>query len=70
MNLELRQRWLDAAILLCKDVKAEVLCPKCQTSKLDVINVKDAKDSSVIACIFKCPSCGSFNEARIRRLAS
>jgi hypothetical protein len=49
MKLELRQRWLDAAILLCKDVTAEMLCPKCQISKLDVINVKDAKDSSVIA---------------------
>jgi Zn finger protein HypA/HybF involved in hydrogenase expression len=67
MNIELKQRWIDAATTLGKDVTAKVLCPKCQAANLDVVDVQDTQSSHVVARIYKCPSCGAYNEVRLGR---
>jgi transposase-like protein len=65
MNVDLRQGWINAAILLGKDVTAKVLCPKCQAANLDVVDVQGTQNSAVVARIYKCPSCGAYNEVRL-----
>ncbi len=69
MNVELRQRWIAAAIILGKDISAKVLCPKCQAADFDVIDVRDPQNL-VVARVYKCPSCGAHSDVRLGPLVN
>lgn len=58
------QRWIAAAKILGLNPSAEVLCPRCEASFLEVQDVKAAPD--VLERILRCRSCSAMNAMLMR----
>ena len=65
MNFDIRQRWIDAGIILSKDPHKKVLCPNCQIDYLEVLDVPYDKEPTRFERYMHCKRCSKYNVMRM-----
>lgn len=60
------QRWIEAGKVLAQDPTARILCPKCQSEYLEVVDIRNPANPDELERIMRCPVCGAMNVLRLR----
>lgn len=56
---EVRQKWIQAGVLLAKERNARVECPTCGIGILEVSDQSHPDELGVVDRYLTCPSCGA-----------
>jgi hypothetical protein len=67
MANEITKRWIDAGKAIGVDPEAEILCPICQKTFLQVTDVRNEKNRSELERHMTCKECGAYNALRMVR---
>lgn len=61
------KRWIAAGKLLADNPNAQLRCPRCEFSTLEVENVINPDNPEELERILRCAKCGAKNALRLRR---
>lgn len=67
MENKIKGRWIEAGKIIAVNSESKVLCPVCQKSFLQVIDVRNEKNSSELERHMICKECGAYNALRLFR---
>lgn len=67
MSSETVMKWIEAGKSIATDPTIKVLCPVCQKTYLQVMDISNENNPSEIERQMLCNKCGAFNALRLTR---
>jgi hypothetical protein len=67
MTNEVMNRWIEAGKIIATNPEAKILCPVCQESFLQIIDVRNENNSSELERHMMCNNCNAYNAIRLLR---